>query len=453
VRPTSLRARLVLASAGAILLAVAVLGVAAGWIVHHELRGTLDRTLRQRAEDVARLSVSAPAVLTRPGALEAPVRGRQMAVEVLDAQGRILARSLALGAQLLPTDAVTRAAVRSGRSGFEDVELSGRPLRLYAAPIARAGGPAAGGAVIVAADTSDIGHTTRHLALLLVLSGLAAAALAGAAAALLTRRGLRPLGRLSAAAREIERTGDPALRLPPPDARDELADLTDVLNRMLAALQRAREGERRFLADASHELRTPVTALLGNVEYAARHGADADVLADLREDATRLARLVDDLLVLEREQAATPAAQPVALDELVREIAAEEERVELDEVAPATVTGDADALRRAVANLVENAVVHGPPGGPVTVSVRVSGGRARVVVSDTGPGPSPAERERLFERFWRGDGAAGRPGSGLGLAIVASIAARHGGSVDVEGAAFTLELPAVSSPVRRPARR
>jgi two-component system, OmpR family, sensor kinase len=469
VRPTSLRARLVLASAGAILLAVVVLGAAAGWIVHHELRGTLDRTLRQRAEDVSRLSVSAPAVLTRPGALEAPVRGRQMAVEVLDSRGRFLARSLALGAQLLPSDDLTRAAVRSGRSGFEDVRLGGRPLRLYAAPIPRAGGPAAGGAVLVAADTSDIEDTTRHLALLLVVSGLAAAALAGAAAAFLTRRGLRPLARLSAAAREIERTGDPALRLPPPDARDELAELTDVLNRMLAALQRARESERRFLADASHELRTPVTALLGNVEYAARHGADADVLADLRHDAARLARLVDDLLALERERAAAPAGQPVALDDIVREIAAEEERVELADSderpgmgriggtagrsSEVTVLGDEDALRRAVRNLVSNALVHGPPGGPVTLAVRAAGGRARVVVSDTGPGPSPADRERLFERFWRGGDAAGRTGSGLGLAIVASIAARHGGSVDVDGSAFTLELPAVSSPVRRPARR
>ncbi|MCW3064717.1 MAG: histidine kinase, partial [Solirubrobacterales bacterium] len=190
MRSTSLRARLVLASAGSILLAVAVFGMAAALIVRHELRGSLDRALRQRAQDVAQLSVSAPAVLTNPGALEAPVRGRQMAVEVLDARGRIRARSLALGAQLLPQDAVTRAARVGGRSGFEEISLGGHPLRVYAAPIANAGGPAAGGAVIVAADVSDIDHTTRHLGFLLLVSALAAAALAAAAAAFLTRRGL-----------------------------------------------------------------------------------------------------------------------------------------------------------------------------------------------------------------------------------------------------------------------
>jgi two-component system OmpR family sensor kinase len=444
VKSTSLRARLVLASAGSILLAVAVFGVAAAIIVNHQLGGSLDRALRQRAQDVARLSVSAPAVLTNPGALEAPVRGRQIAVEVVDARGVILARSLALGAQLLPVDGVTLAARRAGRAGFEDIHLDGRPLRLYAAPIAQAGGRAAGGAVIVASDTSDIEQTQHHLGLLLLVSALGAAILAAVTAALLTRRGLRPLRRLSAAAREIERTGDPALRLPPPDARDELAELTDVLNGMLAALERAREGERRFLADASHELRTPVTALLGNVEYASRHGADADVLADLRHDATRLARLVDDLLALERESAATPGGEPVALDAIARELAEEDDRIELRAVEPATVVGDVEALRRAIANLVENALVHGPADAPVTIAVERRGDRARVSVTDCGPGPSAADRERLFERFWRGHEAAGRPGSGLGLAIVASIAARHGGTIEVDGAAFTLDLPAVS---------
>ena len=124
--------------------------------------------------------------------------------------------------------------------------------------------------------------------------------LAALGAATLTRRGLRPLRRLALAAGEIERTADPAQRLPKPATADELGQLTGVLNRMLAALEQARAGERRFLADASHELRTPVTALLGNVEYAVRHGADEEVLGDLRHDALRLAHLVDALLVLER---------------------------------------------------------------------------------------------------------------------------------------------------------
>ena len=132
---------------------------------------------------------------------------------------------------------------------------------------------AAGGVVLVASDTSDIERTLHQLRVLLLFAALGAALLAGLAAALLTRRGLRPLRRLSAAAREIERTADPGRRMPPASTDDEVGRADEVLNGMLAALERARDDERRFLADASHELRTPVTSLLGNVEYVARHGA------------------------------------------------------------------------------------------------------------------------------------------------------------------------------------
>ena len=158
--------------------------------------------------------------------------------------------------------------------------------------------------MLVASDTSDISQTTAHIGLLVVLIGAGAALLAALLAAALTRRGLRPLRRLAAGAGEIERTPDPSQPAAFAGGRDEIGQLTGVLNRMLASLEAARAGERRFLADASHELRTPVTTLLGNVEFAARHGADPEVLEELQRDARRLARLVDDLLALER---ATPA--------------------------------------------------------------------------------------------------------------------------------------------------
>ena len=304
--------------------------------------------------------------------------------------------------------------------------------------------------MLVGSDTSDIARTLHRLRVLLVLAALAAALLAGTAAALLTRRGMRPLRRLTDAARDIERTSDPARRMPEPAVDDEIGELTEVLNRMLAALDAARDTERRFLADASHELRTPVTSLLGNAEYAARHGADAELLADLRHDAARLGRLVDDLLTLEREHAGAPEPRAVRLDELVRAAAGVHERVELGRVDAAVADADAQALGRALENLVENALVHGPPDAPVAVSLVREGTRAAITVRDRGPGPAAADRERLFERFWRGDDAAGRPGSGLGLPIVASTAARHGGRVTVDGSAFTLELPARAAPQGAP---
>ncbi|MDQ6803365.1 MAG: HAMP domain-containing histidine kinase, partial [Actinomycetota bacterium] len=279
---------------------------------------------------------------------------------------------------------------------------------------------------------------------LLILSGLAAAALAAVVAAGLTRRGLRPLRGLADAAEEIERTGDPSRRLPESSARDEIGGLTGVLNRMLGGLERSRAGERRFLADASHELRTPVTTLRGNVEYAVRYGADPEILAELQRDATRLARLVDDLLVLERAGEASPGGellQVVELDALLQDAAAGSNRVVLGPVSPVAIRSDEQALGRALANLIENGLVHGPEGGTVTVSVQASGGRALLRVSDEGRGPDPADHVHLFERFWRGARAAEEPGSGLGLAIVAAIVERHGGQVTVEGATFTIDLP------------
>jgi signal transduction histidine kinase len=440
----------VLAAVASSLAGVAVLAIASVLIVGHQLRSSLDAALRQRAQQVAELAVSAPAVLDSPGALESPVSGHQIVVEVIDAHGRIIARSLTLGAELLPQDRLARAARVSGRTGFENVNIGGRQFRLYAAPIADAGGPAAGGAVLVASDTTDITNTINHIGFLLAVIGAAVALVAALVAAALSRRGLRPLRRLATAAEEIEKTADPSKRLPEPAVADEVAQLSGVLNRMLAALEQSRENERRFLADASHELRTPVATLLGNVEYASRHGADEEVLADLRRDADRLARLVDDLLVLERagEREREPTA--VELDELVEEVVHGHddgaERVRLERVEPVHVRGEPEALRRVLENLIENALVHGPEGGQVTVALTSANGHALLTVRDAGKGPDPANRDRLFERFWRGPDALHRSGSGLGLSIVAAVVERHGGRVLVDGATFTIELPALSAP-------
>jgi signal transduction histidine kinase len=438
--PRTVRGRLIAASAGSILAAMALFSMAAIVLVGRQLRSSLDGALRSRAQAVAQLAVSAPAVLTDPGALETPVSGRQIAVEVLDSQGKILARSLTLGARLLPQDPLVDRARVAGHSGFEDIHLAGRQFRLFVAPIAEAGGPASGGVVLVASDTTDIDHTVRHLGFVLAASGVIVALIAALVAGALTRRGLGPLRRLASGAEEIERTGDPARRLPSAASDDEIAQLTGVLNRMLDSLERSRASERRFLADASHELRTPVTSLLGNVDYAARHGADDEVLADLQRDAARLARLVDDLLVLERQGGAAEETE-VQLDRLVRDAVAGHDRLRAEVVDSVSVRGDADALRRVLDNLIDNALVHGPPSGAVTVNLVELGGAARLTVRDAGSGPDPGTRDRLFERFWRGPDAVGRPGSGLGLSIVAAIVERHGGTIEIDGPAFTVELP------------
>ena len=442
MKERSLQLRSVVAAALGILIALVVVGAGISVLVSRHLNRSLDHTLRQRAVEIAQLSASAPALLTTPGALDSPVGGTQLIVEVVDRHGRIVARSLSLGGRVLPADAPAKSVIGRGRSRYSKVRLGTEDVRVYSAPLADIGGPAAGGAVVVAASTHDLHATLASLHLFVFIAGIVAAVFGGGIVALLMRRALRPLTRLAAAATEIERTGDSRQRLPQPSSADEVGQLAGTLNAMLASLERAREGERRFLADASHELRTPLTALRGNVAYIARHGATPAVIAELEQDAERLARLANDLLVLSREEsdAAVPEEE-VYLDELAAAAREHEPRIEVVAPERVVVRGNRTALERAVDNLVQNARRYGPPEGRITIVVEGSDGLARLTVTDEGPGLQPYEAERAFERFWRGH--HGKSGSGLGLAIVRATAERHGGRAHVEGARFTIELPAL----------
>jgi two-component system, OmpR family, sensor kinase len=420
----SIRLRSILAAAVSTMLAVVVLGSAVDVLVARHLHHGLDKTLRTRAVEVAQLAASAPALVTQPGALDAPVGSTQAMVEVVDRRDRIVSRSLSLGGRVLPRS-IARQAISSGHGTYVTVDFGDERLRVYSAPLADVAG---GGAVLVAASTADVVDTVRTLRALTLIAALVAAAVGGAAVALLMRGALRPLVRLDRAAAEIGRSGDARRRLPDPQRRDEVGRLATTLNTMLEGLERARDAERRFLADASHELRTPLTALRGNVAHLARHGATPALVADLEADADRLAQLADDLLALSREEAAPPPAEDLSLDELARRVATEGVTVHAE---PVLVRGDRAALERALGNLIENARRHGR--GAITVTVAGHDGLARLSVEDEGPGISVADQERAFERFYG-------QGSGLGLAIVRATAERHGGRAYVDGSRVTIEL-------------
>jgi len=429
----------VLAAVGGIVLAIVVAGAGVDLLASRDLHRALDRSLRQRAVEISQLSASAPALLTRAGALDTTLGGTQLRVEVLDRRNRLVARSLALGGRVLPARRLAAQAIASGRGAYATTSAGGERLRLYAAPLADFGGPAAGGAVVVAASERDMDRTLGNLHLFLVIAGLVAVALAALGVFLLLRRALRPVTRLADAAADVERTGDPRQRLPLPTTNDEVGRLAETLNAMLASLERSRNLERRFLADASHELRTPLTALRGNVAYLARHGVTAEVLADLERDAERLARLADALLTLSREEAAVPPRELVRLDLLASNAAQADSRIDVVAPEPVTVLGDTASLERALENLVQNAHVHGPAGGRVVVAVEQVDEVVRLSVSDEGEGLRPEEAKLAFQRFWRR--GSERSGSGLGLAIVRATAERHGGRASAEGARFTIELP------------
>jgi two-component system, OmpR family, sensor kinase len=453
MRLRTLRSRVVLAAALSILITVVALGVGVEVFVGRHLHNALDHTLRDRAAEIARLSVSAPALLTAAGTLDSPLGGRALSVEVLDRQGRIVARSLALGSLLLPENALVRNAIRDGQGGYDNATVGGNRLRVYVAPLADLHGPAAGGAVIVASSTSELAETLDRLRYILGISALVSALAAAVATAILLRRALHPLALLSTAAAEIERSGDVTRRLPAPETEDEVGTLAETLNDMLSSLEQAQERERRFVADASHELRTPLTALRGNMAFVARHGAapDDDVVADLQSDTARMADLIESLLALSREDAAGAPGNIVRLDLLARQQGENDRTLTIHAPDPVPVRGDPEALARALVNLLENARQHGPAGGAITVIAEQKNGIARLSVSDDGPGPPRANSNAVFERFWRG--GDGRPGSGLGLAIVRATAERHGGAVSVDGSRFTIELPALRELTEFGARR
>jgi two-component system, OmpR family, sensor kinase len=269
----------------------------------------------------------------------------------------------------------------------------------------------------------------------------------------------------------VARTRDPDITLPKPRANDEVSDLARTFEAMLRELGAAHEAteatldrQRAFVADASHELRTPLTSILANLELleAELEGEQREMAESALRSSRRMRRLVADLLLLARADAGREApAVPVDLAAVAREAAAEagalssDHPVSLDLPEQATVLGVADDLHRMATNLVENALLHTPPGTPVTVSVRRDPDAVTLEVADRGPGVPVEMRERVFERFSSGteEGARGY-GTGLGLAIVKAVADGHSGRVELleaagGGARFVVTLPGIEAePVR-----
>jgi len=308
---------------------------------------------------------------------------------------------------------------------------------------------------------SEVSSTLDRVRFLLIVGVLGGAALALAAGLVVARNAMGPVARMTATTREIARTRDPERRVPVPAASDEVAELAETLNEMLAALDSSREEteamlsrQRQFVADASHELRTPLTSVLANLELLVDElgGDQGEAARSALRSSQRMRRLVADLLLLAR--ADVGRERPRALTDLADvavEVAAELEPVASEheltvDASPAFVEGARDDLHRMALNLMENALRHTPPGTRVHAVVSNGDGKARLVVSDDGPGVAPELRERVFERFVRGEGDRG--GSfGLGLSIVRAVAASHGGAVRLEtpaegGTRFVVELPA-----------
>jgi two-component system, OmpR family, sensor histidine kinase MprB len=441
----ALRGRLTLMSAlivGVVLVLAAVVAYAA---VRGQLYGQVDDALRGNAafyQRVAGRFGGGPV----PGRGEAPppnLGGPGGYAQVVRPNGAAIELGPPGGLALPVTEKSLRAATGRSGGGFFDVQVGDIHLRVLTAPLGDIG------AVQVARPLDDADHVLDRLRAVLGVLVLLGTALAAAASRLFSRRAIAPVTELTEAAEHIEATGDLGRRV---DAAgdDEVGRMAARFNAMLARLQTSQSQQRQLVADASHELRTPVTSLRTNVEVLRDAPAMSEtdrrtLLDDVVEQAEELGNLVGDLISLARDGEAPPATEDVRLDELVAEAVVRARRhaphAEFSLLAePSVVTGAPDRLGRAVNNLLDNAAQHSD-----RIEVRV-GADGTVAVRDHGPGIPEGDLEHLFDRFYRGATARGRPGSGLGLAIVRQVAESHGGSVRVEspedgGARFVMSLP------------
>ena len=397
----------------------------------------------------------------------------------------------------LPVDARTRAlATGHGASFFRDATVNGLQLRILAERIAP------GRVVQFAQPLTEVNKLLDHLRLILVLLGLGGILLAALLGQLVARAAVLPVRRLTRAAEHVAETQDLSQRIAPA-GEDEIGRLAVSFNAMLDALERSMgaldesvHAQRQLVADASHELRTPVTSLRTNIEILQQAG-DMDMrerellLGDVVQQIEELTLLMNDLIDLARGEEQNAGAEDVRLDMVVEEVL---ERTRRNSPAtpmqatlePVLLSGVAARLARAVVNLIDNAVKYSPAGEPVEIELLVdrgsrgssiggahspkgwvggsdpdrgaggSGGAGgssiggELTVRDHGQGISAEDMPHVFDRFYRGAESRGRPGSGLGLAIVRQVVTQHGGTVTAErarsgGTLMRVRLPGAES--------
>jgi two-component system, OmpR family, sensor histidine kinase MprB len=449
----SLRKRLSLIAAASVAAAVLIAVVVCYMVVRSQLRNQVDGSLRAQA-----------AVVQGSGVLQGGLPGNSASTggpapynEVVLADGKVWSSD---GGIALP---VTQRMVNLASSGngsiITDVTVEGAHLRLLAFPDALDAGPQSVPVVVaLARPLNGVDSILSNLRLILVVLFAGGIGLAAALGRIAARRVLAPLGEVAEAAQHIGETDDLSGRIRV-HADDEVGQLATNFNAMLdrlegsrAALDESVRAQRQLVADASHELRTPVTSLRTNIEVLLE-GAELDpedrrrLLADVVEQSEELSALVNDLIELARGDQPGPETDDVRLDGIAVESLARARRnapgIQFEaSLAPTLIDGVPERLGRAINNLLDNAARHSPPGGTVELHVDPDG----VEVRDHGPGVDEQDQPYVFDRFYRGRNSRGRQGSGLGLAIVRQVAEQHGGSASVTnapdgGAVFTLRLP------------
>jgi two-component system sensor histidine kinase MprB len=487
--------RLRIAAVGGVAVALAVLAAAVGiyLAVRSDLRGQIDQSLTQRAQEFVNApplrEQAGPADDLAPGgkgsasgtgagaaaqALRArlgdhgplpnfvqPGRfgGAAGYVQFVSAKGVVHAPGGQGSTPQIPPGARDKQIAASGHgSALSDRTVKGTHLRVLtlgipAANVGQAGATGTpAGAVMIARPLSEVDHELHRILLILLIVGVAGIALGAVLGALVARTALAPIGRFTRRTESLAGELDLSERLDV-SGGEELERLATSFNTTLDALERSLLAQRQLIADASHELRTPIASLRANIQTLedAHRLAPAEqqrLRADIIDELDELTTLVGDVVELARGSRAPSERGEVRLDELADEAVARtrrrgELRFELD-LQPTVVRGEADRINRAISNLLDNARKWSPPGGVVEVSLR----DGVLVVRDHGPGFGEHELSKVFERFYRSESARKLPGSGLGLAIVRQAAEAHGGyarAANADGGGARMEVSFGSS--------
>ncbi len=451
MRVQSATIRVKMASAATIVVAIALLVTALLFLflLQRALQNNVSNSARSRVEEVALLTQKTELPFDLPDSGE-----KGAVVQVVNGSGKTVAASAQViaGSRLSTLNPVLGDFLEESRS---DLPITGDqkddPFHVVAfgAQTPR-GRITAYVALSLDGVYETVAATKKTLQIsfpiLLFIVAIASWFFVGAA--------LRPVDTMQRKVSEIG-DGDLSLRIPEPPVDDEIGRLARSMNLMLARLEGSSDRQRRFVADASHELQSPLAASLADLEVALAHPASAqwETLAEsLVDDNRRMTRLVSDLLFLAKSDSGVKLARftAVDLDDIVRTEALRLQprspvRIDLTSVAPVEVRGNADQLARVVQNLLENASRYAA--SEILVEVREGEGFASLVVQDDGPGIDVAERDRVFDRFARLDDSRSRHsgGSGLGLSIAREILDGHGGTVGIEqslaGARFVVRLP------------
>jgi two-component system sensor histidine kinase MprB len=450
-----LRRKISIVAAAAVAIAVAIAVLISYFTVKDQLVGQIDNALIAQAQRVdanpyQALHTQFPTLSAKDGD-SAPYWQLVLAnTQVLTTVGGIH----------LP-GAYGAASVANGvrHPYFTDVNVGGTTLRMYVFHLQPYSVDGQQAAVQLATTLQPTLNVLRTLRWVLALVFLLVVGLAALLARMATRRVLRPLAEVTATAQLIGETDDLSQRIAVHED-DEVGQLATRFNEMLGRLESSRAqldasvtSQRQLVADASHELRTPVTSLRTNIEVLLS-GAELDeedrtrLLTDVVEQSEELSNLVSDLIEVARGDTPPTNLEDVRLDRLAEDSIDRARRnaphVEFREyLAPISVHGNPERLTRAVNNLLDNAALHAGHGGLVELTVDQTG----VTVRDHGDGIAEADLPHLFDRFYRGANSRARQGSGLGLSIVRQVAEQHGGSVTAAnatggGAVFTLTLPA-----------